>query len=150
LQFGGSRGHRRQRHTLEAEADSGSKIPPTVLVGGTIFSTSTLSKRGINLFAIFPTLSLPIELLSQLLLSSLTYSVQLLLVYLSTDLSVSAVVSAQILMDLSVSPCSRSSSCSSSRLLVCFSLGSLHCRAFNKSLLYYLCSNLMVHQFSFK
>jgi hypothetical protein len=33
-------------------ADSGSRTPPTDLVAGTIFSTSTLSRRGMRRFAI--------------------------------------------------------------------------------------------------
>ena len=34
-------------------ADSGNRIPPTLLVGATIFSTSTRSRRGIKRLAIF-------------------------------------------------------------------------------------------------
>lgn len=36
--------------TRTVEEDSGRRMPPAVLVGGTIFSTKTLSNRGTNLF----------------------------------------------------------------------------------------------------
>lgn len=38
-------------HRTFCEADSGRRTPPTDLVGGTIFSTKTRSRRGINLLA---------------------------------------------------------------------------------------------------
>ena len=38
-------------HTWEDDDDSGNRMPPAVLVGGIIFSTSTRSRRGSNLFA---------------------------------------------------------------------------------------------------
>jgi hypothetical protein len=46
-------------------ADSGSRTPPTDLVAGTIFSTSTLSRRGMRRFAIARLLCLCLSVLKK-------------------------------------------------------------------------------------